>query len=73
MSGDAVTVAIVTHDAASDLPGCLEAVGRQTHRPLELVVVDCASSDGSPEVARRAAPDGMPLRILELGENRGFA
>ncbi|HSM12994.1 MAG TPA: glycosyltransferase [Thermoanaerobaculia bacterium] len=73
MSGDAVTVAIVTHDAASDLPGCLEAVGRQTHRPLELVVVDCASSDGSPEVARRTAPDGIPLRILELGENRGFA
>jgi len=69
----AVTVAIVTHDDAEDLPACLAAVARQTHRPLELVVADCASRDGSPEAARRHAPAGLPTRVLELGENLGFS
>ena len=68
-----VTVAIVAHHDAADLPDCLAAVGAQTHRPLELVVVDCASADGSPAVARRHAPAGVPTRVLELGENAGFA
>jgi GT2 family glycosyltransferase len=66
-------VAIVAHDDAADLPACLAALGAQTHRALEVVVVDCASRDGSPEVARRHAPPGLPSRILELGENAGFA
>lgn len=68
-----VTVAIVTHDDAEDLPTCLAAIGRQTHRPLELVVADCASRDGSPEAARRLAPADVPTRVLELGENLGFS
>jgi GT2 family glycosyltransferase len=73
VSGDAVTVAIVAHDDAADLPECLAAVGAQTHRPLEIVVVDCASTDDSPAAARAAAPTGIPCRVLELGENAGFA
>ncbi len=68
-----ITVAIVTHDDAADLPASLGAVGRQTHRPLEIVVADCASCDGSPEAARRHAPAGIPTRVLELGANAGFA
>ena len=67
-----VAVCIVTHNSAGDLPGCLEAVGRLEHRPLEIVVVDCASADGSLDVARRHAPPGLPLQALDLGENRGF-
>lgn len=67
-----VTVCIVTYNSAADLPGCLEAVGRLEHRPLEIVVVDCASADGSLDVARRHAPPGLPFQALGLGENRGF-
>ena len=52
----AFAVCIVTHNSAADLPGCLEAVARLAHRPLEIVVVDCASTDGSLEAARRRAP-----------------
>jgi len=73
VSGSLVTVAIVTHDSAADLPVCLAAVGAQTHRELEILVVDCASRDDSVAAARVSAPPGIPLRILELGENRGFA
>lgn len=67
-----VAVCIVTHNSAADLPGCLEAVVALEHRPLEIVVVDCASADGSAEVARRHAPPGLPFQAIALGENRGF-
>jgi GT2 family glycosyltransferase len=73
---DSVAVCIVTHDSAADLPGCLEAVGAMAaggYRPLELVVVDCASADGSLAVARDHAPAGIPLTAVGLAENRGFA
>lgn len=68
-----VTVAIVTHDSADDLPACLAAIGRLEHRPLDLVVVDCASRDASVEIARRHLPPGLPAAVEPLGENRGFA
>src|SRR5215213_8905594 len=68
----AVAVCIVAHNSAADLPGCLEAVGRLEHRPLRIVVVDCASEDGSLDAARRHAPPGIPFQAIELGENRGF-
>jgi N-acetylglucosaminyl-diphospho-decaprenol L-rhamnosyltransferase len=68
-----VAVCIVTHNSAADLPGCLASLAALEHRPLEIVVVDCASRDGSPEVARSHAPLGLPIQIVELGENRGFA
>jgi GT2 family glycosyltransferase len=73
MSPPRVTVAVVTHDSAADLPECLAAVGRQTLPGVELVVVDCASRDGSAAVARRSAPAGIPTRVLEPGANLGFA
>jgi N-acetylglucosaminyl-diphospho-decaprenol L-rhamnosyltransferase len=69
----AVAVCIVTHNSAPDLPGCLEAVARLEHRPLEIVVVDCASADGSLETARRSAPADIPFQAKGLAENAGFA
>lgn len=58
-----VAVCIVTFNSAADLPGCLESVAS-----LPVTVVDCASSDGSAEVARRHG-----AQVVELKENRGFA
>src|SRR5436305_7246377 len=72
-AGEQVAVCIVTHDSAADLPGCLESLAALDHRPLEIVVVDCASRDGSPEAARTHAPQGIPCQVVELGENLGFA
>src|SRR5262245_37095478 len=69
----AVAVCIVTHNSAADLPACLASVAALEHRPLELVVADCASQDGSREAARQNAPAGIPFTALDLGENRGFA
>ncbi|HSG40682.1 MAG TPA: glycosyltransferase family 2 protein [Thermoanaerobaculia bacterium] len=68
-----VAVCIVTFNSAGDLPGCLQSVAALRHRPLEIVVVDCASSDGSLETARAHAPAGLPLQAVALSENLGFA
>lgn len=72
-SSEAVAICIVTHDSAADLPGCFESIAALDHRPLEIVVVDCASRDGSLETARAHAPAGIPFQAVGLTENRGFA
>jgi len=68
----AVAVCIVTHDSAADLPGCMESIAAQSYRPLEIVVADCASRDGSLEAARAHAPAGVPFQAVALAENLGF-
>jgi GT2 family glycosyltransferase len=69
-----VTVAIVTHDDADELPGCFAALAALRPPVACVRVADCASADGSAEAAaelgRRHA---LPLEVAALGENRGFA
>ena len=72
-TGDPVAVCIVTYDSAADLPACLDAVVAQDHRPLELLVVDCASSDDSVTVADETPTPGIVKQVVSLGENRGFS
>lgn len=75
MPEPAVAVLIVTYNSAADLPGCLGAVAALRHRPLELVIVDCGSEDGSASVAAEAAGElgDIGVTIEALGENRGFS
>ena len=74
-----VAILIVTYDSAGDLPGCLEAVAAQEHRPLELVIVDCNSQDESVEVARSEAArlaseqSRVAVTVEPLGKNLGFS
>ncbi len=68
-----VAVCIVSHDSAADLPNCLRAVAELRHRPLELVIVDCASRDESLRTARQHLPRGLPAHVVSLAENLGFA
>lgn len=68
-----VAVVVVTHDSATDLRGCLASIAALDPPPLEIVVVDSGSTDRSVELARAADVGGIPLRVLELGANLGFA
>jgi GT2 family glycosyltransferase len=43
----------VTWNAASDVERCIGSVRRQTHQPLELLVVDNASTDGTSAIVER--------------------
>lgn len=67
-----VAVCIVTYGAAEELPGCLDSLRRLEPPVDEVVVVDCASSDGSAALARRLGAD-LPLEVVALDQNLGFA
>lgn len=62
-----VAAVVVSWNAASWLPGCLDALAAQTEPPQEVVVVDNGSSDGSAETARACG-----ARVLALPANEGF-
>lgn len=74
--GPRAAIAVVTHDDGADLDRCLASVAALETRPLALALVDCGSADDSVERARAfaaAAPEGVDVQVLPLGENRGFA
>jgi N-acetylglucosaminyl-diphospho-decaprenol L-rhamnosyltransferase len=65
-----LAIIIVSCNARADLERCLESLHQPAPAvPHEIVVVDNASSDGSPAAAR-AWPD---VRVIEAGGNLGFA
>ena len=65
-----VSVIIPNWNGAHHLPTCLESLRRQTFRDFEVIVVDNGSTDGSLDLLARDFPE---VRVLPLGENRGFA
>ena len=48
----ALSVVVAAHDEAETLPALLDALAAQTHAPLEVVVVDDRSTDGTADVVR---------------------
>jgi GT2 family glycosyltransferase len=65
-----MAVIVVTHQSAAHLRPLAEALRGQLRDDDELVVVDNASSDGTPDVTRSL---GDRVRLLETGANLGFA
>jgi N-acetylglucosaminyl-diphospho-decaprenol L-rhamnosyltransferase len=66
----ALAVVVVCHDSAGEVGATLEALGPQLRLGDELVVVDNASRDGTPDVVRAAVPQAT---VVESAENLGFA
>lgn len=66
-----VTVVIVSYNTKGDLARCLGSL-RDTppEVPLQTVVVDNASRDGSAVLVREQFPE---VRLIEAGDNLGFA
>lgn len=69
-SRPAVSAVVVSHNTRADLLRCLDALRRNVTLPIEVVVVDNASRDGSADAARRSWPEA---RVIENAENLGFA
>ena len=61
---------VVTRDRRDLLEECLHALTAQTRRPDRILVVDNASTDGTPELLAGRYPN---VEVLELGVNRGGA
>jgi N-acetylglucosaminyl-diphospho-decaprenol L-rhamnosyltransferase len=65
----AVSVVIVTYQSARDLAMCLGSLDKAAgSHPLEVVVVDNASSDASVEIAR-----GYGVKVIEQHSNQGLS
>src|SRR4051812_43764609 len=59
---------VVTHNRRGLLEECLRALEAQTRPPDRVLVVDNASSDGTPEMVREAFPEA---ELLALPDNEG--
>lgn len=65
-----VSVLIVTFDSEKHISACLDTLEQQDHHPLEIIIIDNASSDGTRSLlAQIAARHSVTLNA----ENRGFA
>src|SRR5712671_271045 len=65
-----VSVLITTYNSARFLKTCLESLLQQVYKPLEVIVVDNASSDGTRDVLANARPG---LTVIYNDSNIGFA
>lgn len=65
-----ISVVVVTWNGRQYLDACLGAVAGQVGVRSETILVDNASTDGTVEYVRERFPS---VRIVSLGENRGFA
>jgi GT2 family glycosyltransferase len=68
-----VSVVVVTRDNLAFLRLCLESVLADDERPLELIVVDNGSSDGTAAYLRRLAERNRGVRVIVNDSNQAFA
>jgi len=65
-----VSIVMTTFNSAATLEACLNSVAAVDYAPLEVVIADNASTDGTREILGRFAPR---FRIICNDGNRGFA
>ena len=65
-----VSVIIVNYNGCEYLGPCLQSVTEQSYSPVQIILVDNASTDDSVPYVRATFPD---VQIIENAVNRGFA
>lgn len=65
-----VSVSILNYNGGKSVLTCVDSVIHQTYQPLEALLVDNASTDGSLDTVRRRYPD---LRVYQNKTNLGFS
>ena len=68
-----VSIIVLTYNKWELTKACLESIDLHTAWPHEIVVVDNASSDGTPEELTNWAASGENRRVVLSAENLGFA
>lgn len=72
MTAPFVSVLMPVYNAAKFLGEAVESVLAQTHRELELIVIDDASSDGSSEMLHDYARRDSRVRVFRQSSNQGI-
>jgi GT2 family glycosyltransferase len=65
-----VSIVVVAYKARDFVLRCLASIEENVSLPVEAIVVDDGSEDGTPEAVRREFPGA---RVIEQPENRGLA
>src|SRR3954454_16626494 len=65
-----VSIVVVAHSVREELERCFDSIERHAELPVETILVDNASTDGTADWVRRAHPD---VQLVELPENVGVA
>lgn len=69
-NSDLISVVVITHNGADHVVDCLGSLTRQTHKNVEIIAVDNASSDGTPDIIRDRFPE---VRLLVQSRNLHYA
>lgn len=69
--GPLLGVVVPVYDVADYLPACLDSILAQTHRELDVVVVDDGSPDASGDIAEEYAARDPRVRVVHV-DNRGL-
>ena len=71
MANQSIAVVIVSYNVRAELDACLHSfVGHTQPFPTTVVIVDNASTDGTPQMVRDRWPQ---VTLIDAGENLGFA
>jgi GT2 family glycosyltransferase len=66
-----VSVVIVSYNSRAWLPDCLASLANQSYSPLEIIVVDNGSNDGSPDWLAEHHPEVSLVRLRDGGSLAG--
>jgi glycosyltransferase involved in cell wall biosynthesis len=66
-----VSVLVPVYNGENFLDEALASVRRQTHRNLEILIRDNASTDGTLQIARAHAAKDPRIQVIAVGENEG--
>lgn len=69
-NGDLISVVVITHNGADHVVDCFSSLARQTYKNVEIIAVDNASSDGTPDIIRSRFPE---VRLLVQPRNLHYA
>lgn len=68
-----VSVVIPIYNTAKLLPRCLESVLNQTHKNLEIILIDDGSTDNSYEICEKQTTDSRILAFKQSNKGAAFA
>lgn len=68
--GRLISVIVTAYNIEKYLPGCMESLLAQTYRPLEIILVDDGSDDGTPSLCDKYARENEQVQVIHK-ENAG--